>query len=157
MYSCYQENIMFCFCLCLTTGTNFGVRLFHSENCDVLTVFGQEIATWPQGQKKNCIPLCSNQKAERPPKEKEWNIFLGVLSAFWSVLSLTHLFGLSALSFGIGAESSKYYGIDTPKFCRGKVFYVMIQPVWLAVLMSICIKTISTGMSSFGGWYQKVE
>ena len=60
------------------------------------------------------------------------------------MLSLTHLFGLSALSFGIGAESSKYYGIDTPKFCRGKVFYVMIQPVWLAVLMSICIKTIST-------------
>ena len=64
---------MFCFCLCLT-GTNFGVRLFRSENCDVLTVFGREIATWPQGQKKNCIPLRSNQKAAERERMKH---FLG--------------------------------------------------------------------------------
>ena len=47
------------------------VRLFHSKNWATITVFGQIMAAWPQGLKKNCYRLHSDRKAERPQKENE--------------------------------------------------------------------------------------
>ena len=44
-------------------------RLFHSENCCAVAVFGQKMATWLQGWKKNCVQLRFDRKAERPQKE----------------------------------------------------------------------------------------
>ena len=36
------------------------MRLFCSENCNAVNIFGQKMAAW---LKKNCVRLCSDQKA----------------------------------------------------------------------------------------------
>ena len=98
--------------------------IFRSENCDAATIFGQKFAAWPQGQKKNCVKLCSNRKApndRKPPKEE----ISGVVSEIYSFGVLSAPFGGSIvyrivlafwqLPFGSGIDSSFYYEIDTPQ------------------------------------------
>ena len=55
------------------------VRLFRSENCDAVAVFGQNMAACPKGQKKNNVQLLSHRKAPKGRKEAERliNIMVG--------------------------------------------------------------------------------
>ena len=78
---------IFCFPIC-------GGWLFHCENCYAIAVFSQKMAACPQGCKKNCLQLCSDQKVSFDRKATkrvrngkiiifiESNIYLGYLRGY---------------------------------------------------------------------------
>ena len=69
-------------------------QLFHGKNCNTMAVFGQKLAAWLKGKKKNYAQLTFRGTAERTSNYKHFRLLgalfrgvLGVLGlsvAFWS-------------------------------------------------------------------------